>query len=123
TFPRARFAPDLLAELRAAAGGQLREEGYEVVVRHLYVGRRVEPLDLFLADERPFAEKEAAVSDWGWCLRDLAAGNVFAGDLLLKNFGVTRHGRVVFYDYDELAPLTSLRFRRMPPARDEIAEL
>ncbi len=123
TFPRARFAPPLLAELRAEAGHQLREEGDEVVVRHLYVGRRVEPLDLFLADERPLAEKEAAVSDWGWCLRDLAAGNVFAGDLLLKNFGVTRHGRVVFYDYDELAPLTSLRFRRIPEARDEVAEL
>lgn len=123
TFPRARFAPELLAELRAETSQQLREEGDEVVVRHLYVGRRVEPLDLFLANDRPLAEKEAAVSDLGWCLRDLAAGNVFAGDLLLKNFGVTRHGRVVFYDYDELAPLTSLRFRRLPPPRDELAEL
>jgi isocitrate dehydrogenase kinase/phosphatase len=123
TFPRARFAPALLAELRAEAAHQLREEGDELVVRHLYVGRRVEPLDLFLAGERPLADKEAAVSDWGWCLRDLAAGNVFAGDLLLKNFGVTRHGRVVFYDYDELAPLTTLRFRRLPPPRDELDEL
>jgi isocitrate dehydrogenase kinase/phosphatase len=123
TLPRTRFAPELLAELQAEAGGQLREEGGELVVHHLYVGRRVEPLDLFLAADRPLAEKEAAVSDWGWCLRDLAAGNVFAGDLLLKNFGVTRHGRVVFYDYDELAPLTALRFRRLPPTPDDLAEL
>lgn len=123
TLPRARFAPELLAELRAEAGGQLREEGGEVVVHHLYVGRRVVPLDVFLSSDRPLAEKETAVSDWGWCLRDLAAGGVFAGDLLLKNFGVTRHGRVVFYDYDELAPLTALRFRRLPPARDDLAEL
>jgi isocitrate dehydrogenase kinase/phosphatase len=123
TFPRARFAPELLAELRAEAPRQLREEGDEVVIRHLYVGRRVEPLDLYLAADRPLREKEAVVSDWGWCLRDLAAGNVFAGDLLLKNFGVTRNRRVVFYDYDELAPLEECRFRRLPPARDEIAEL
>jgi isocitrate dehydrogenase kinase/phosphatase len=123
TFARSLFAPELLAELEAECAAQLREEGDEVVVRHLYVGRRVVPLDLFLASDRPAAEKEAAVSDWGWCLRDLAAGNVFAGDLLLKNFGVTRHGRVVFYDYDELAPLTALRFRRLPPTRDDLSEL
>jgi isocitrate dehydrogenase kinase/phosphatase len=123
TFPRARFAPQFLAELHVDAGGQLHEEGGDVLVRHLYVGRRVVPLDLFLASDVSTAEKEAAVSDWGWCLRDLAAGNVFAGDLLLKNFGVTRHGRVVFYDYDELAPLDALRFRRLPPTRDDLAEL
>src|SRR6185503_3647959 len=123
TFPRARFAPELLAELHADAGVQVQEANGDVVLRHLYIGRRVVPLDLFLASDVPRAEKEAAVSDWGWCLRDLAAANVFAGDLLLKNFGVTRHGRVVFYDYDELAPLTALRFRRLPPSRDEVAEL
>jgi isocitrate dehydrogenase kinase/phosphatase len=122
-FDRARFDPELFAELEAEARAQLREEDGEVIVRHLYVGRRVTPLDLFLASDRPLEAKQAAVSDWGWCLRDLAAGNVFAGDLLLKNFGVTRHGRVVFYDYDELAPLTSLRFRRLPPTRDDLAEL
>jgi isocitrate dehydrogenase kinase/phosphatase len=92
-------------------------------VRHLYVGRRVVPLDIFLDAPRPDGEKRAAVADWGWCMRDLAAANVFAGDMLLKNFGVTRHGRVVFYDYDELAPLTSLCFRRLPPARDEVDEM
>ena len=123
TFPRARFAPEFLAELHADAGGQVQEADGDVVLRHLYIGRRVVPLDLFLASNVPRAGKEAAVSDWGWCLRDLAAGNVFAGDLLLKNFGVTRHGRVVFYDYDELAPLLALRFRRLPPPRDEVAEL
>jgi isocitrate dehydrogenase kinase/phosphatase len=123
TFTRARFARELFAELAVDCASQLREEAGEVVVRHLYVGRRVVPLDLFLASDRADEEKGAAVSDWGWCLRDLAAGNVFAGDLLLKNFGVTRHGRVVFYDYDELAPLAALRFRRLPPPRDDLAAL
>lgn len=122
-FPRARFAPELLGELRAEAGGGLREEGDEIVVSHLYVGRRVEPLDLYLASSLPRRQKEAAVSDWGWCLRDLAAGDLFAGDLLLKNFGVTRNRRVVFYDYDELARLGECRFHRLPASRDDLAEL
>src|SRR5205085_159267 len=66
TLPRARFAPELLAELAAEAGHQLREQGDEMVVHHLYVGRRVVPLDLFIASNRPLAEKEAAVSEPGW---------------------------------------------------------
>jgi isocitrate dehydrogenase kinase/phosphatase len=123
TFPLARFAPALRRELEAECATQLREEGGDLVIRHLYVGRRVTPLDVFLASDLPLARKEAAVSDWGWCLRDLAAGNVFAGDLLTKNFGVTRHGRVVFYDYDELATLTACRFRRLPATADDLFEL
>jgi isocitrate dehydrogenase kinase/phosphatase len=123
TFPHSRFSAATLAELQEEAAGQLRFAGDEVEIRHLYIGRRVTPLDLFLAGGASDEEKSAAVSDWGWCLRDLAAGNVFAGDLLLKNFGVTRHGRVVFYDYDELQPLVELRFRRLPPSRDDDAEM
>ena len=43
---------------------------------------------------------------------------------LLKNFGVTRHGRVVFYDYDEICFLTEANFRHIPAPRtpeDEMA--
>jgi isocitrate dehydrogenase kinase/phosphatase len=123
TFPLARFSPETLADLEEEARRQLRREGDEVELKHLYVGRRVTPLDLFLTGDAADEHKAAAVSDWGWCLRDLAAGNLFAGDVLLKNFGVTRHGRVVFYDYDELAPLSECRFRRLPPSRDDDAEL
>jgi isocitrate dehydrogenase kinase/phosphatase len=123
TFPIARFSPETLADLEEEASRQLRHEGDEVELQHLYVGRRVTPLDLYLAGDATPAAKAAAVSDWGWCLRDLAAGNIFAGDLLLKNFGVTRHGRVVFYDYDELAALTECRFRRLPPSRDDDSEM
>lgn len=76
--------------------------------------RRVIPLDIFLkeADE---AEAISAVLDWGDAIKDLAASNIFPGDILLKNFGVTRHDRVVFYDYDELCFLTSCNFRKLPP--------
>ncbi|MGD2114149.1 MAG: bifunctional isocitrate dehydrogenase kinase/phosphatase [Acidobacteriota bacterium] len=123
-FPRERFAEDLLEELLEDCGRTVRPEGDRVVVRHAYVGRRVEPLDLFLrrvsmnGEHGADGQREAVVIDWGDTMKDLAAANIFPGDLLLKNFGVTRHGRVVFYDYDELMPLDECRFRRIPPPRD-----
>lgn len=122
TFPRTRFAPELLAELLAVAGRTVHVVGDEVVIDHLYIGRRVVPLDLYLRDaELPAAR--AALLDYGQTLKDLAAANIFAGDMLLKNFGVTRHGRLVFYDYDELCPLTDCTFRRLPTARHPDEEM
>jgi isocitrate dehydrogenase kinase/phosphatase len=82
----------------------------------------VTPLDIYLREAGP-EEAAAAVIDWGYTLKDLAAANIFAGDMLLKNFGVTRHGRVVFYDYDELCPLTDCSFRTFPAARDDLDEM
>lgn len=122
TFPRARFREAILEELLEVAGQTVELSGDDVVVRHVYVGRRVVPLDLYLA-KASAAEAEAAVRDWGYALKDLAAANIFPGDMLLKNFGVTRHGRVVFYDYDELCPLTECSFRRFPQARDPYEEM
>lgn len=128
SFPRARFSEELLSEILQTSSHDVGLAGDTVVVRHAYVERRVTPLDVFLA-ARVEEEGEAApaalsaVDDWGWCLRDLAAANIFPGDVLLKNFGVTRHGRVVFYDYDELSALTTCRFRRFPPARHPEEEM
>ena len=122
-IPRARFSDQLLAELLEVAGKTVTTgENGQVVVRHAYVGRRVTPLDLYLNQADP-EEAEVAVVDWGWTLKDLAAANIFPGDLLLKNFGVTRHGRVVSYDYDEVALLTECNFRRMPAARNPHEEM
>jgi isocitrate dehydrogenase kinase/phosphatase len=121
-IPRARFRPELLEKLLTVAGRTLSAEGEWVTIRHCYVERRVIPLDLFLR-EMDAQRAEAAVLDWGWCLKELAAANVFPGDVLLKNFGVTRHDRVLSYDYDELSALTDVVFREMPPARDEEEEL
>ncbi|HEV2846229.1 MAG TPA: isocitrate dehydrogenase kinase/phosphatase-domain containing protein, partial [Thermoanaerobaculia bacterium] len=87
-----------------------------------YLERRIVPLDLYLQRESP-EKAEAAALDWGRCLKDLAAANIFPGDVLLKNFGVTRHGRVLSYDYDELTQLTDLAFREIPPARDDLEEM
>ena len=85
-------------------------------LHHAYTERRVRPLDLHVREAEE-AEARRAVLDYGEAIRDLARSNIFPGDMLLKNFGVTRHGRVVFYDYDELAVLTDCRFREVPKAR------
>lgn len=121
-FPRSRFAPEMLDELLEQASLTVSLEGDDVLIRHLYAGRRVRPLDLFV-NERPEEEAKAAIVDWGRALKDLAAADIFAGDMLLKNFGVTRHGRVVFYDYDELCPLSECNFRLFPTAHAPYQEL
>ena len=110
---RDRFEPPLLEELLRDASSIVRLEGDDVVIAHVYVERRVRPLNLFLfeADEAAVA---AAARDYGRAIKDLAASNIFPGDIFTKNFGVTRHGRVVFYDYDELCFVTDCNFREMP---------
>lgn len=98
-------------------------EDNDVVIKHLYVERRVRPLNLYLRETNELAAR-AAVIDYGQAVKDLAATNIFPGDLLPKNFGVTRHGRVVFYDYDELCWLIDCNFRELPAAttyEEEIA--
>jgi isocitrate dehydrogenase kinase/phosphatase len=113
-FPRERFSDELVAELTAVASSELEFDGDYIVIRHLYIERRMIPLNLYL--ERADDEQRAHVMhEYGNALRELAAVNIFAGDLLFKNFGVTRFGRVVFYDYDEIEYLTSCNFRRIPP--------
>lgn len=118
-FAKDRFDPDLLEELLSEAGRTVRLEGDTVVLEHLYVERRVIPLDLY-AREAVFPAAARAVIDYGQAIKDLACTNIFPGDLLTKNFGVTRHGRVVFYDYDELSALTDVKFKDLPEPQDEI---
>lgn len=122
-FPRDRFDKTLLEEITRLAPKTVEVKDDTVVIEHLYIERRLIPLDLFLknADDE---KTRAALVDYGNAIRELANANVFPGDLLLKNFGLTRYGRVVFYDYDELCELTDCKFRRMPKPRhddDEIA--
>src|SRR6056297_101772 len=115
-FPPTRFDPDLLEHLLESAAETVRVDGDDIVIAHCYVERRMRPLNLYLAEASPLAARHA-VLDYGQAIRDLAATNIFPGDLLLKNFGVTRNGRVIFYDYDELCLVTECNFRRMPKAR------
>ena len=121
-LPRARFMPALTEELLQEAASCCRIEGEELVIEHCYIERRLRPLNLYLREAEP-AAAEAAVIDYGNALRDLASSGVFPGDLLLKNFGVTRHGRVIFYDYDELCLLEQCQFRELPSAHSDEEEL
>lgn len=118
-FDRDRFHPGLLDELLTEASRTVHIDGDTVVLDHVYVERRVIPLDLY-AREAVFPAASTAVIDYGQAIKDLACTNIFPGDLLTKNFGVTRHGRVVFYDYDELSALTDVNFKVLPEPRDEM---
>jgi len=121
-FRKDRFEPEVLQELCETAESTVRVEGESVFIEHLYTERRVIPLDVYVNT----ADDEAArlaILDYGLALKELAAANLFPGDLFLKNFGVTRHGRVVFYDYDELCVLSDCNFRVMPKPRYDFEEM
>jgi len=112
---RDRFDPALVDELLRDASSIVKIDRDDVLIAHAYVERRIRPLNLFFKQCDPDAAA-AAGRDYGQSIKDLAASNIFPGDLLTKNFGVTRHGRVVFYDYDELCFLTDCKFRDLPVA-------
>ncbi len=122
-FPRDRFTPELLDELQAQATRSVTVDEDAVTLHHVYVERRVTPLDIYVREANP-VKARAAIVDYGRAIKNLAATNIFPGDMLLKNFGVTRSGRVVFYDYDELTELEDCNFREMPDTsnpHDEMA--
>ncbi len=144
-FPRERFDDALIAEIQKFAPSQLEisdrdgDGRTEVIIKHLYIERRMIPLNLYLQEAfdagaadparsdaeavRARAQLERAVIDYGNAIKDLVAANIFPGDMLWKNFGITRHGKVVFYDYDEIEYVTDCQFRRVPPPRTEEDEL
>jgi len=111
-----------VAELQDEAANTVHFEDGWVIMDHVYIERRMTPLNLYIRNAS-LEEAEKAVLDYGQCIRDLAVTNIFAGDLLLKNFGVTRHARVIFYDYDELCAVTDCRFRDVPQSKFEEDDL
>jgi isocitrate dehydrogenase kinase/phosphatase len=125
-FPRARFEEELVKELRHFCPSLIEEDGEMLVIRHLYIERRMIPLNIHLQDASQAGDQEQiarAVVEYGNAIKDLVAANIFPGDMLWKNFGVTRHGKVVFYDYDEIEYITDCNFRRVPAARNEEDEM
>ncbi|MNT03254.1 Isocitrate dehydrogenase kinase/phosphatase [compost metagenome] len=122
-FPLSKFDPACLEELLDVAPSTVSVEGDTVLIRHCWTERRMTPLNLYLENANE-AQVREALEDYGLAIKQLAAANIFPGDMLLKNFGVTRHGRVVFYDYDEICFLTEANFRHIPQPRtpeDEMA--
>ncbi|OYT92739.1 MAG: bifunctional isocitrate dehydrogenase kinase/phosphatase [Burkholderiales bacterium PBB3] len=144
-FPRTRFSDELIAELEKFAPSQLEisdrdgDGQMEVIIKHLYIERRMIPLNIYLqeafdaggadpANTNPAAVKareqiERGVVEYGNAIKDLVAANIFPGDMLWKNFGITRHGKVVFYDYDEIEYITDCKFRKVPTPRNEEDEM
>ncbi len=121
-FACRQFEPGLLDELRHECQQSITEDGDDLVIHHCYVERRLRPLNLYLKEvDEPDAL--AALLDYGQAIKDLARSNIFPGDLLLKNFGISRSGRAIFYDYDELCLVTDCRFRRLPAARNDDEEM
>ena len=136
-FPLERFDDELIAEIQKFAPSQLEiservgEGQTEVIIKHLYIERRMIPLNLYLQEAfdqgleqtRAQAQLERSVIEYGNAIKDLVAANIFPGDMLWKNFGVTRNGKVVFYDYDEIEYLTDCNFRQVPQPRHEEDEM
>ncbi|HEX9184377.1 MAG TPA: bifunctional isocitrate dehydrogenase kinase/phosphatase [Burkholderiales bacterium] len=119
-LPLERFDEALLEELKAEAASNIEFEDDKIVIKHVYIERRMQPLNLFLAEataDHDAARVRQALHEYGFAIKELAGAGIFPGDMLLKNFGVTRHNRVVFYDYDEIAYMIDCNFRRIPPPR------
>jgi isocitrate dehydrogenase kinase/phosphatase len=117
-FLRSRFEDELVAELLKVAPASIEIHDDIITIKHLYTERMMTPLNIYVQWCSEFQLKQV-LQDYGRAIKELAAANIFPGDMLLKNFGVTRHGRVVFYDYDEICYLTDVNFRKMPQRADE----
>ena len=115
-LPINRFADDLLDELRESCASSIDYQGDKLVIKHIYIERRMVPLNIAVQRTGEY-EISALMRGYGEAIKELAAANIFPGDLLLKNFGVTQQGRIVFYDYDEVSYLTDCNFRNIPEPR------
>ncbi len=112
-LPLKRFSDELLANIKERIPSSIKIEGENLIIRHLYIERRLEPLNLYVDDAND-KQLEEAMIEYGNAIKELAVANVFPGDLLLKNFGVTSHCRVIFYDYDEIELMEDCNFRKIP---------
>jgi isocitrate dehydrogenase kinase/phosphatase len=125
-LPLTRFDPALVRELERECGSLIEFDGEELVIGHLYIERRMQPLNLHVEECRRAGDEaslRAALREYGNAIKELAAAGIFPGDMLLKNFGVTRHDRVVFYDYDEIQPIGEVNFRAIPAPKSYEEEL
>jgi isocitrate dehydrogenase kinase/phosphatase len=125
-LPLERFDPALVEELKRECESLIEVDGDELVIGHAYIERRMQPLNLHIEELRrdgDGARLRIALREYGNAIKELAGAGIFPGDMLLKNFGVTRHERVVFYDYDEIQPMSEMTFRPIPPPRSYDEEL
>lgn len=120
-LPKDRVRPELLKELLETCGNSIQFDGDDMVVKHLYIERKMTPLNLYLANQTDPQKIRSAINELGLTIKQIAAANIFPGDMLHKNFGITRHGRVIFYDYDEICYMSERNFRALPQSDDPYA--
>ncbi|MEI8668966.1 bifunctional isocitrate dehydrogenase kinase/phosphatase [Pseudoalteromonas sp. B131b] len=121
-FDLSRFSDELLEQMKSQIGSSIVISGKALILKHVYVERKMTPLNLYInqCDNKTL---ESVMHDYGKAIKELAGANIFPGDMLMKNFGVTRWGRVVFYDFDEICPLTDCNFRDVPHTQNALEEL
>ena len=121
-FDLSRFSDELLEQMKSQIGSSMAISGKALILKHVYVERKMTPLNLYITqcDNKTL---ERVMHDYGKAIKELAGANIFPGDMLMKNFGVTRWGRVVFYDFDEICPLTDCNFREVPQTQNALEEL
>ena len=125
-LPLERFDPALVDELKKECASAIEFDRDQLVIGHVYIERRMEPLNIHVEACKRMGNEtalRAALREYGQAIKELAGAGIFPGDMLLKNFGVTRHERVVFYDYDEIQPMQEVTFRAIPPAQSYEEEM
>lgn len=120
-LPLERVSPELLDELKATCQSSLIITDDELIITHLYIERKMTPLNLYLEQETDETKLHNAINELGLCIKQIALANIFPGDMLHKNFGITKHGRVIFYDYDEICLMSERNFRTLPKSDDPYA--
>ncbi len=118
TFPVQAFDDQLLADLKTMCREYVHIHDREVIFVQLFSERKMVPLNIFLEENDEEAITRVII-DYGRAIKEMAMSNLFPGDLLTKNFGVTSDLRVVFYDYDEVVLLTDCDFLKLPVPRYE----
>lgn len=120
-LPASRIKPELLEELLDTCAGSIDINGEELLIKHLYIERKMTPLNIYLKEQTDQEKIRSAINELGLTIKQIAAANIFPGDMLHKNFGITRHGRVIFYDYDEICYMSERNFRELPQSDDPYA--
>ncbi|WP_100643041.1 bifunctional isocitrate dehydrogenase kinase/phosphatase [Alteromonas facilis] len=120
-FPRSRMDQALIEELLETCASSVELTDDEVIIKHLYIERKMTPLNLYLQQETDPDKIRHAIDELGLCIKQIALANIFPGDMLHKNFGITKHGRVIFYDYDEICLMHERNFRELPKSDDPYA--
>jgi isocitrate dehydrogenase kinase/phosphatase len=120
-FPKHRFSPQLLDELLQTCAASIEVTDDEIIIKHLYIERKMTPLNIYLQQETDEEKIRNAIDELGLCIKQIAMANIFPGDMLHKNFGMTKHGRVIFYDYDEVCLMQERNFRALPKSDDPYA--